>query len=333
MAKDIQLCAIGNGIVDLQFYINDDELEDLKVNKSEMKLISDDYAEVLSNLTKTHKFHQISGGSAANTIIAFSKMGGKGAFITVLGDDDFGKFYSKEFEDLGITLEAEFLNTHSTGLCFIFITPDAERTMLTHLGATSNISPKHIKEELIARSEWIYLEGYLFSQENSTEAIYRAVDLSKKHSTKIALTFSDVFITENYSEEIKKILPDCDLIFCNENEAKSFTGEDTADMAIDKLYSMVQNAVITKGSKGSIIKWNGDIYEIPSYPASPIDATGAGDMFAGAFLYGIITLSNPMLAGHLASLSAAKVVSQIGARMSADYDEIKNQIFKKDVKR
>jgi sugar/nucleoside kinase (ribokinase family) len=143
------------------------------------------------------------------------------------------------------------------------------------------------------------------------------------------LTFSDVFITENFSENISKILPDCDLIFCNENEAKSYTKEDSIDKAIDKLFNTVKNAVITKGSKGSIIKWGGDIYEIPSYPASPIDATGAGDMFAGAFLYGIITLSNPMLAGHLASLSAAKVVSQMGARMSEDFDEIKNQIFKK----
>ena len=328
MTKDIQLCAIGNGIVDLQFYINDDELAQLNVKKSEMKLIDYQEAELLKEYAKSHKFHQISGGSAANSIIAFSKMGGKGAFITVLGNDDFGKFYAKEFEELGIILKAEFIDTLPTGLCFIFITPDSERTMLTYLGATSNISAQHINEDIISRSEWIYLEGYLFSQENSADALYKAIEISKKNNTKISLTFSDAFITENFRENINKIIPDCDLIFCNENEARSFTGEKTSDIAIDKLFSKVPNAIITKGNKGSIIKWNGDIYEIPSYPASPIDATGAGDMFAGAFLYGIITLSNPMLAGHLASLSAAKVVSQMGARMSADYDEIKHQIYK-----
>lgn len=329
MTKDIQLCAIGNGIVDLQFYISEDEIKQLNAKKSEMKLISDGESFALSEYTKSHKYHKVSGGSAANTIIAFSKMGGKGAFITVLGNDDFGKFYTEEFKELGIVLETEFLDTDPTGLCFIFITPDSERTMLTHLGATSKIATKHINPEIIARSEWIYLEGYLFSQENSTGALFKSIELSKKNNTKISLTFSDVFITENFSENITKILPDCDLIFCNENEAKSYTKEDSIDKAIDKLFNTVKNAVITKGSKGSIIKWGGDIYEIPSYPASPIDATGAGDMFAGAFLYGIITLSNPMLAGHLASLSAAKVVSQMGARMSEDFDEIKNQIFKK----
>ncbi|MCE5304821.1 MAG: adenosine kinase [Chloroherpetonaceae bacterium] len=327
MTKDIQLCALGNGLVDLQFYINDDELESLNAKKSEMRLISDEEFKLLIEYSKTHKFHQMSGGSAANSIIAFSKMGGKGGFITVLGNDDFGKFYANEFKELGITLETEFLDTYPTGICFIFISPDSERTMLTYLGATSHIAPKHINEDLIARSEWLYAEGYMFSQKDSTDALFKAFELCKKNNTKIALTFSDVFITENFSDKINEILPLCDLIFCNENEAKTFTKEDLPDKAIDKLFSMTHNAIITQGSKGSIIKWGQDIYEIPSYPASPIDATGAGDMFAGVFLYGIISLANPMLAGHLASLSAAKVVSQMGARMAADYDEIKSQII------
>jgi hypothetical protein len=329
MQKDIQLCGMGNGLVDIQYRISESTMAEFGMKKGEMRLIDNEERKRLEEFFKDFPYNRCSGGSAANSIIAFSQLGGKAAYKTVLGNDELGKFYAKEFEDLGINLYAEYKNDYPTGLCFVFIAPDSERTMLTSLGATAFFSPKNLIEDVIARSEWIYLEGYKFSQEDSTLSVYKSIELAKKYNTKIAFGVSDVFITENFHSNVAKAVPEADLFFCNENEALSFTKETTIEKATKKLFDMVKNVVITKGPQGSIIKWNDEIFEVKSYPAKAIDSTGAGDMFAGAFLYGVINKYNPHYAAKLASYCSAKVVSQLGARMKANYEEIK-QIIEKE---
>ncbi len=326
MNKDIQLFGMGNGLVDLQYNISEDTMSDFGMLKGEMHLIDDEERSRIIHYFKNYKYNICSGGSAANSIIAFSQLGGKAAYSTVLGDDLFGNFYASEFSQLGIILDAELLPEKSTGTCYVFIAPDSERTMLTYLGATALFSPKNVSEELIKRSQWIYIEGYKFSQQSSTEAVNYAMSLAKKHNTKIAFTFSDVFITENFRSKVEAAFDQADLIFCNENEAKSFTKETEMDKAIKSIFDRINAAVITKGSEGSIIKYGDEIINIPPYAANPIDSTGAGDMFAGAFLYGLIQENDLTFAGHLASLCGAKIVSKLGARMDEDFHSIVNEI-------
>lgn len=324
--KDIQLFGMGNGLVDLQYNVSEETMADFGMLKGEMHLIDDAERSRIIHYFKDYPYNICSGGSAANSIIAFAQLGGRAAYATVLGDDIHGNYYASEFLQLGIILKAHFLKDKPTGTCYVFIAPDSERTMLTYLGATAYFAPEHIDEETIRLSEWIYIEGYKFSQEASTKAVFKAIELAKKHNTKIAFTFSDVFITENFHSNVEKAFGMADLVFCNEHEAKSFTRTNDFEKAKDILFDQINAAVITRGPEGAIVKYNNEIIEIPAYPANPIDSTGAGDMFAGAFLYGLINENDLKFAGHLASLCSARIVSQIGARMEEDYQSLVQQI-------
>lgn len=325
--KDIQLCGLGNGLVDIQYEVSESELLALGLKKGEMRLVESESQLLLLEKYANRKHNKCSGGAAANTIICFSQLGGKAAYKTVLGNDEFGHFYAQEFLDLGIELRAEMLDDYPTGTCFVFITSDGERTMHTALGATAFFGKHNIDENIIARSEWLYAEGYKFTAQSSTEALFYSIELAKKHNTKISLTFSDVFIIENFRDNLRKVVASSDLVFCNENEAYCYTGKQNIEEAIEELSKECPNIVITLGANGSIIKWDGKIYQIPPYPATPVDTTGAGDCFAGGFMYGIITTGNPVVSGHIASAVGARVVSQLGARISGDLKELRDRIL------
>ncbi|MGA2298585.1 MAG: adenosine kinase [FCB group bacterium] len=326
--KDIDLCGLGNALVDLQIEISDDVIASLETNKGEMRLVdSISQKKIIESLSHL-KTHKSSGGSAANTIIAFSQFGGKAAYLTSLGDDEFGLFYSNEFLELGINLEASKHKTEPTGTCLVLITPDAERTMLTSLGASALFDVNNILEESIARSKWIYIEGYTFSQDTSTDAVFKAIEFAKSHDTKISLTFSDVFIINLFKKNLAKVVAASDLLFCNDSEAMSYTGKGDVNEAFLELGEQCPNVVLTCGAKGSMVKWNNEHFSIPSYKTKSIDTTGAGDMYAGAFLYGMLYSGSIEKAGNLASYAASRIVSQFGARLSENPDEIKGYILK-----
>ncbi len=326
MNKDIELIGLGNGLVDLMFEVSEIELNDFNLKKGEMLLVETSKQEPILKKFAERSQYKCSGGSAANTIIAFSQLGGKSAYKTVLGKDDLGKFYAKEFEDLGIVLNADFVEDLPTGTCVVLITPDTERTMHTALGATALFNENHINEDIIARSEWLYIEGYKFSEDSSSKAIFKAIETAKKHNTKISVTFSDVFITNIFKSNLSKVVEVADLVFCNDQEAMSYTNTNDAETAFNELAKICPNVIVTQGKNGSLVKWNNEILQIPSYKANPLDTTGAGDMFAGAFLYGLIKTNSPKIAGHLASYAASVIVSQFGARISGDMNEIKRKI-------
>ncbi len=325
--KDIELCGLGNGLVDIQYQVPDVELDTIGLAKGEMRLVESDAQKKVMEIYIERPHNKCSGGAAANTVICFAQLGGNAAYKTVLGNDELGKFYAKEFTDLGILLKADFLDGHPTGTCFVFITPDSERTMHTSLGATAFFGEHNIDEDIIRRSKWLYAEGYKFTAKSSTDALLLSIEYAKKHNTLVSVTFSDVFIIEHFRENLEKVVRNSDLVFCNENEAKCYTRTNSIEDAIQRMSDECPNFVITLGGNGSIVKWKGEIYNIPSYPATPIDTTGAGDCFAGAFLNGIIKTDNPILAGHLASAIGAKVVSQLGARISGDITSIREKIF------
>jgi sugar/nucleoside kinase (ribokinase family) len=328
MIKDIDLCGIGNALVDIQIEVDDSVISKFNLVKGGMQLADAHQQAKLINFLSDKNQNKSSGGSAANTIIAFSQLGGKSAYQTVIGDDKFGNFYSKEFTDLGIKLVAKKELQNPTGTCLVLITPDSQRTMITALGASAFYTNNDVDEEIIKRSKWLYIEGYEFTQEDSTNAIFKAVEIAKQNDTKIALTFSDGFIIDLFYDKLKAIADSSDLVFCNESEAMKFSKSENFPETIVYFNENIKNFAITKGKDGSLIKWNNEFYEIPPYSATPKDSTGAGDMFAGAFLYGIINTGSVYIAGHLASISAAKVVSQLGARLNKDeLIELKDKIF------
>lgn len=326
--KDIKLCGIGNGLLDIQYSVNDIDLAKLGLKKGEMRLVTTlEQNEILININ-AQKVNQASGGSAANTIITFAQFGGKAGYQTSLGNDEFGHYYANEFRELGIELSSNFSDNEPTGTCLVLISPDSERTMNTSLGASALFDENSIDEELIARSEWIYLEGYKLTSQLSSDALLKSISIAKHNNTKIAFTFSDVFVVEIFRDKLTEIVKSSDLIFCNEAEAFAFTNCKDKIEAFESLCSLCPNVAMTLGSKGSLIKFGGEVFEINPFSANPVDSTGAGDTFAGGFLFGMLYDLGIKKAGNLGSLSASIVVSKLGPRLDNDHNSILNQINK-----
>lgn len=325
--KDIKLCGLGNAIVDFQFEVSDDEINELSLEKGTMTLVVDEAQENILNRMGNRTQYKSSGGSAANTVIAFSSFGGKAAYKSMIGEDSDGSFYSSEFNDLGIILDAKVDKNDHTGRCLVLISPDSERTMLTSLGATQNYNKDFISDTIIKRSEWLYIEGYKLTEDTGYEAALHACNVAKKYNTKVALTISDKFIIDLFRDRLEKIAEYADLIFCNEVEGTLFTQAVDSEDALDKLSKSYKNIAFTKGANGSHIVWNSKFYEIPAYEATPVDSTGAGDMYAGGFFYGLIYGESIERAGNLGSLAASRVVSQHGARLKESHTNLAKDIF------
>jgi sugar/nucleoside kinase (ribokinase family) len=327
--KDIQVCGIGHALVDIEFAIDEHTFNKLGLTKGSMSLVSEeDQAKVISTLSdKSH--HRSSGGSAANTIIAIGQFGGKAAYKTILGDDAFGAFYAQEFRDLGIILDAEIKEQSKTGTCLVLITPDAERTMMTSLGVNSTYNRDHLVEDTIQRSEWLYVEGYRLTEPGGADAIKEAVILAKKHNTKIAFTYSDAFVVNAFRDIVEEISSFTDLVFCNESEAMAFTHTTNHEDAFASLTKTFTHTVMTRGKHGSELLVKGERHTIPAYATTAVDTTGAGDMYAGGFLFGLTQGYSVLRSGHLASYSSSRVVSQFGARLQESPSSLHDSIISK----
>ena len=330
MKKDIQLLGLGNALIDLQYLVSEQELQELNFEKGTMTLVDFNKQKEIIEKFSGRDAHKMSGGSAANTIISFANLGGKAAYESLLGDDDLGAFYAEEFKNLGIELNASKYTNGLTGTSFVMITPDSERTLITALGVNTKHNKSNINEDLIKRSEWLYIEGYKLTEADSLDAVFHSVEIAKNAGTKVATSFSDKFIVDFFREPLDNLINSSDLIFCNELEAKTYTNSQKSIETFEKLSEIVPNVAMTLGANGSLINWNKKKLHIPSYKANLIDTTGAGDMFAGAFLFGIINTNDPLFAGHLASRSSAAIVSQLGARLKDDIKLLKSEIENKE---
>jgi sugar/nucleoside kinase (ribokinase family) len=257
-----------------------------------------------------------SGGSVANSVIAFSQLGGSAAFIGCVGDDRYGLFYSSEFEELGIDIGSPIIVNESTGTSVCIITPDAERTMRTCLAVSSHLAARHVEERRIQDSEWLFIEGYIFANPSTGQtAIREAIQMAKRHNTKIAVTCSDAFVVNVFGDALHEALKHTDLFFCNETEACAVAGTTNAEDAFKKLKEKVPSVVVTNGPHGAFIRHNGAEAHIPAFHSEPKDLTGAGDMFAGAYLYGISHGVPPVKAARAANFLSHKVIMQVGARL------------------
>jgi sugar/nucleoside kinase (ribokinase family) len=314
--KEFKLCGLGNAVVDIFLEVSDSEFASLGFERGGMQLVElDDQKKLLERYQK-HEPKLVSGGSVANSVIAFSQLGGQAAFIGCVGDDRYGLFYTSEFEELGIDIGNPIIVNESTGTCLCLVTPDAERTMRTCLAVSSHLAAKHVDERRIASSEWLFIEGYVFANPDTGQtAIREAIAVAKKHGTKIAITCSDAFVVHVFGGALRDALKQADLFFCNESEACAVTGAKTAEEAFHKLNGNIPSVVVTNGPHGAYIRHGGVESHVPSFPSQPKDLTGAGDMFAGGFLYGITHGVPPQKAARAASYLSHKVITQVGARL------------------
>ena len=314
--KEFKLCGLGNAVVDIFLEVSESEFASLGFDRGGMRLVDLAEQKMLLERYQKHEPRLVSGGSVANSIIAFSQLGGQAAFIGCVGDDRYGLFYTNEFEELGIDIGNPIIVNEATGTCVCLITPDAERTMRTCLAVSSHLSARHIEERRIANSEWLFIEGYVFANPDTGQtAIREAIRVARQHGTKIAITCSDAFVVQVFGDALHDALQHADLFFCNEGEACAVTKAGHAEEAFNQLKGKFPSLVVTNGPHGAYIRHDGVEALVPSFPSEPKDLTGAGDMFAGAFLYGITHGVSPERAARAAAYLSHKVITQIGARL------------------
>jgi sugar/nucleoside kinase (ribokinase family) len=314
--KEFKLCGLGNALVDIFLEVTEEEFKALGFQRGGMQLVDLAEQRKLLERYQKHEPKLVSGGSVANSVIAFSQLGGEAAFIGCVGDDRYGLFYSGEFEELGIDIGNPIIVNEHTGTSLCIITPDAERTMRTCLAVSSHLSAHHVEERRIQDSEWLFIEGYVFANPDTGQtAIREAMKLAKKHGTKIAITCSDAFVPQVFGDALNQALEQTDLFFCNEGEAIAVTKAGSAQEAFKTLNGRIPSVVVTNGPHGAYIRHDGIEAHVPSFPTEPKDLTGAGDMFAGAYLYGITHGLPADKAARCAGYLSHKVISQVGARL------------------
>jgi sugar/nucleoside kinase (ribokinase family) len=311
---------IGNALVDTEFEVENSFFEKHSVEKGLMTLVDDSRQEYLINLINSERVKKQSGGSAANTVIAVNQFGGNSFYSCKVANDDYGHFYMNDLKESGIhtNLNGFELPEGNTGKCLVMITPDADRTMNTFLGISSSLDASALREEALASSKFLYLEGYLVTSDQGVDAMLKAKKMAETHGVMTSITLSDPSIVEFFKPNFDKVIGNgVDLLFCNEDEALKFTGTDNLLEAREKMKFVAKRFAITLGKNGVMI-FDGDTFiDIESFPVVAIDTNGAGDMFAGAFLYAITHGHSYAQAGKIASLAASKVVSKFGPRLSA----------------
>ncbi len=316
--SQFDVCGLGNAIVDIFLEVNDQDFEQLGFERGTMRLVEKiEQQALLDRFHKAnHELKLVSGGSVANSMIALSQLGGLGAFIGCVGDDRYGLHYAEEFEQLKIDIGNPVLVDETTGTCLAIITPDAERTMRTCLAISSHLSDKHVDAARIANSKWLFIEGYVFANpETGQRAIKEAVRIARASDTKIALTCSDSFVPEVFADAFHEAMACSDLLFCNASESVAVTKAADPEQAFEKLKELVPSCVVTAGPEGAFVRFGGEESHVPAVVTEPKDLTGAGDMFAGAFLFGITHDYSAERSAQGANFLCHKVISQVGARL------------------
>lgn len=319
--KKYHVYGLGNALVDYEYEVEASFLKEMNIDKGLMLLVDEArQAEIVEKLHGLgHKRN--CGGSAANTLIAVAQLGGKGFYSCKVANDETGKFYFSDLKKEGLetNLKDGSLEEGTSGKCLILITPDADRTMNTYLGISQGFSTEQLDEKSITESEYLYIEGYLVTSPTGKEAATAARDIARKNGTKVSLTLSDPGVVEYFKSGFEEIIDGgVDLLFCNEAEAMSFTGADNFEQATVKLKEITKSLAITRGAQGAYI-WDGEKeIQVLAPEVKAIDTNGAGDLFAGSFLYGITNGMSFGEAGKLACACSSKLVTQFGARLSKD---------------
>ena len=323
----LQVYGIGNVLIDIVVSVTDEDLAGLGLDKGIMRLTEgadrDRIVDFISRKEST--FH--CGGSAPNTIIALAQLGVQTALSGKIGPDDFGIRYEKQLADHGVR---SFLTRGegNTGSSIVMISPDSERTMNTSLENNRKYSVTDIQEDAIAEAEYLYFTGYMWDTDSQKEALIRAISVAEEAGTRIVFDAADPFaVQRSEGGFVKLIEKHFDIVFANAEEARLMFGRDDLGNCADQLANICETAIVKDGSRGSLVRNGGKTWEIPVYKVDTVDTTGAGDIYAAGFLYGLCTGRSLEESGNIASKLAAGIVGQIGAQFAADRIEVIRKDF------
>tara|TARA_B100001013_G_C24622441_1_gene447768 strand:+ start:3384 stop:4370 length:987 start_codon:yes stop_codon:yes gene_type:complete len=314
--KKIQLLGIGNAIVDILAHVNNQFLRDIGACPGSMTLIDNKEAEQIYNKMKSQK--EISGGSVANTVTGFSKLGGTAAYIGRVKDDHLGNIFVNDMQSIGVDMRLKPSKKGApTARCYVLITDDGERTMQTYLGACTELSREDITSKNISLAETILIEGYIWDIPDGLSLTKKALEISKVESSKTALSLSDSLCVDRHRQQFHEAIDNnLDIIFGNENEIMSLYEVNSFDKIPQKLKHLKNLFVITRGTKGSIIFYQGNTITQEALSVNNVvDTTGAGDVFAAAFLYGLASKNSLKECSLMANWCASKIIQQSGARL------------------
>ena len=319
MTKSYKVVGIGNAIIDILAYVDDEFLKKNNIKKGVMNLISSDRSNELLKDIKVSK--KVAGGSAANTIVGLSQLGLKSSYIGKVNNDLLGKFFTDELNNNHVTynnLNKIIINNLATGHCIVLVTPDGERTMNTYLGITEFLTKDDVDIDILNNSEWIYLEGYRYDGVDSQLAFELAINETKKSRGKIALSLSDPFCVDRHRKKFLDIIENgIDLIFCNEKELMSLTEESNLNSALKKCTEYSCEVVCTLAEKGVMIKKEVSWINVPTDRVKIVDTTGAGDLFATGYLYGILNGHDPERSAFFANQCAGQIIQILGCRLDS----------------
>lgn len=324
----LDVVGIGNALVDVISHESEQFIVDRGIIKGAMTLIDEDQASDLYDATGPGV--EISGGSAANTVVGIAALGGRVQYLGKVRDDQLGSVFGHDLRATGVIYDVEPAdNGPSTGRCLILVTPDAQRTMNTYLGASVHFEPDDIDEQAIRSASVLYLEGYLFDRPAAQDAFRRAAEIARSAGRRVAVTLSDPFCVERHRDAFHDLLTSyVDLVFANELEALSlFRCDDMEEVAAGFAATSV-TAAVTRSEKGSVVIDGGSRIEVPAEPVEQvIDTTGAGDLYAAGFLFGYSRGYDLERCARLGSIAASEVISHIGARPESDLAELAGHLI------
>jgi sugar/nucleoside kinase (ribokinase family) len=313
--QTLHVVGIGNAIVDILVPSDDQFLSKHDLRKGTMTLVDGARADALYRATGSGV--EMSGGSCGNTMAGIASFGGKGAYVGKVRDDQLGDVFAHDMRAIGVKFDtAPLTKGPSTARCLILVTPDAQRTMNTYLGACVELGPEDLDPDLIAAAQVTYLEGYLFDPPRAKEAFRRAAKTAHDAGRKVSLSLSDPFCVDRYRDEFRELVANhVDILFANEAEICSLYQVNDFEQAVNQVRGKTEIAALTRSELGSVIVTRDREHRIPIYPPERvIDSTGAGDLYAAGFLYGLTNGKDLTSCGKLGSLAAAEVISHYGAR-------------------
>jgi sugar/nucleoside kinase (ribokinase family) len=318
---------IGNAIFDVLVRTDEGFLARHGMTKGSMMLI--DEARAAAIYRDMGPATEMSGGSAANTIVGIASLGARAAYVGKVKDDQIGRLYTHDIRAAGVAFEtAPASDGPATGCCYVLVTGDGERTMNTYLGAAQDLTVADIDASEIAAARVIYLEGYLWDPKNAKDAFVKASQIAHQSGREVALTLSDAFCVDRYRAEFLELMRGgtVDVVFANEAELHSLYQTSDFDGALGQLRKDAKLGVVTRSEKGCVVASREGVIAVPAFPIETIvDTTGAGDLFAAGFLFGLVRGAGHENAGRLGALAAAEVIQHIGARPQVSLKELAQQ--------
>ena len=321
--KVIDVVGIGNAIVDVIAHCDEDFIARMALNKGAMTLIDTARANALYDAMGAAI--ESSGGSGANTTVGVASLGGRAAFIGKVGNDQLGGIFRHDIRAVGVQFDiAPATSDTPTARSMILVTPDAERTMNTYLGACQELTPADVDPHLIQRAKVTYMEGYLWDPPLAKEAFLKAARIAHDAGQEVSLTLSDAFCVQRYLSEFQDLVKNhIDILFANTAEILALWQTEDWDEAVRQTRQHCDLAALTRSEKGSVIVTPEEVHEIPAWPVDRVvDLTGAGDLYAAGFLYGYTHGRDFAACGRIASLAAGEVISHVGARPETPLAEL-----------